>query len=433
MSAIIPYKESHVDLLVCGGGTSGVGAALSAAANGAAVRLIERNGFFGGTLVSGMVGGLCGIYGAKSDPADRPPLIVGGTGKMIMDALALRSGLSKLRVSPLFNTVRYDSCILQIVLDELLTRHGVALSLYTTITDAEAKDGRVIWVETFSKSGKERIFPKLVIDATGDADIVWMTGGEYRKNPSTLQPGSFNFRVGGVGPAEEVPNNQALAQAIARIKEQEPELRFSREDPMFLEAPEFQRETVCGFSRIPVDATDTDDLTRATVAGRAEVLPTLDFIKKYFPAFRGAHVSGLATHLGIRETRVVAGEETLVADDVISGRKRKDGIGRCAWPVELHINGEPKAKLVPVSSGGWYDLPYGMIIPRGYKNLFVVGRAASSDREANASARVFGPCSVMGQAAGAAAAMYLKNGQSDLRDMDIPALRMRLEADGAII
>jgi hypothetical protein len=431
---MVPFRETEADVLVCGGGTAGVSAALSAAFNGMSVRILELNGFFGGTLVSGLVGGFCGIFGAKHSPDDEPPLVVGGTGRQVMDAVSSLGGLSGLCRSPLFNTLRYDSCLLQIALDRLLLRAGVRLSLYTAITDAGAEDGRVVYVDTWSKSGRERIFPRIVIDATGDADLVWMTGGRYRKDAALLQPASFNFRVGGVDPSlGAVPDFPTLSREIARARERDPELCFSREDPMFLQAPIFERETVCGFSRIPADGTDVDSLTAATLAGRAEVLPTLGFIKSHFPAFRYAHLSGLASHLGIRETRVIEGEETLTTDDVISGRRRADGIGRCAWPIERHISGRPKAKLVPVSGGDWYDLPYGMILPQGYQNLFVIGRAAAADREASASSRVFGPCSVMGQAAGTAAALALEGNLASVRDVDLPTLRGCLQDQGAII
>jgi hypothetical protein len=156
------------------------------------VRILELNGFFGGTLVSGLVGGFCGIFGAKHSPDDEPPLVVGGTGRQVMDAVSSLGGLSGLCRSPLFNTLRYDSCLLQIALDRLLLRAGVRLSLYTAITDAGAEDGRVVYVDTWSKSGRERIFPRIVSDATGerprldDGRAVRKTRRSCSRRPSTF-------------------------------------------------------------------------------------------------------------------------------------------------------------------------------------------------------------------------------------------------------
>ncbi|MDR3294395.1 MAG: FAD-dependent oxidoreductase [Clostridiales Family XIII bacterium] len=429
---MVPYKESHVDVLVAGGGTAGVCAAIAASMSGADVRVIDQNGFFGGTLVSGIVGGFCGIMGAKYAMDDNPEMIIGGVGSMIIDAVREKGGLSALSHSPRFNTYRYNSCILQIVLDELICKHAVTSTLHTYITDACVSNGQVTCVETHSKSGKERIFPKFVIDATGDADIVYMTGGNYRKDAANLQPGSFNFRMGGVDPLGRIPNIPEAAREIARILQEEPDLKLSREDPSFLMAPDY-RDVICTFSRIQVDGTDAASLTQAEIAGRREVLPTAEFIRKHFPAFKNAYIAGLASHIGIRETRVIEGEGVLTEEDVISGRIRPDAIGRCAWPVERHVNGKTKSEVISLKNGDYYSIPFDIMIPKNFANLLVVGRAASADKSANASIRVFGPCAAMGHAAGAASHIFVKENLSSVKDINIEKLRGLIASQGALL
>ncbi len=429
---MVPVRESHIDVLVAGGGTAGVCAAISAAMCGAQVRVIEQNGFFGGTLVSGIVGGFCGIFERRL-PHREPDLTVGGVGLAIMDRVEALGGRSALCRSPLFDTYRYDSCILPLVLDELVLQYGVLPTLHTTIIDAGGAAGRVDWVETASKSGRERIFPRFVIDATGDADLVFMTGGAYRKNAAELQPASFNFRMSGVDESRGgVPSMAQLGGVVRAAVEAGEKVTFTRADPMILNGPNWF-DVVCGFSRITVDATDTDDLTRAELEGRRQVLPTADWLRKHIPAFRDARISGLPSHIGVRETRVICGEETLTRSDVLSARKRPDGVGRCAWPIERHIAGKPQAELVPMEEGTYYDLPFGMMVPQGYQNLLVAGRASSADRGANASARVFGPCSILGQAAGTAAALCLEQSLQDVRRLNMEDLRALLAAKGAKI
>lgn len=431
---MVPVKESNTEVLVCGAGSAGVSAAVAASRLGASVRLIDQNGFFGGTLVSGITGGFCGIYEAKKDPEEKTELTLGGVGKEILDRMQQIDGLSDMCVSRMFNTRRYDSCLLQIVYDNLVVGAGVSSLLHSTIIDAEAQDGNIQFVEISNKSGRERIYPQIVIDATGDADILFMTGGKYRKELSQLQPASFNFRVAGVDTSYPIPNLHELEEKIKIIKMQEGGLEFSREDPMFLQASKFERETVCCFNRISLDATDAKALTEAEIQGRSEVLPVLEFIKKHFPAFKNAYLSGLPSHIGVRETRVIDGLETLSRDDVVNGKRRKDGIGRCGWPVEMHINGQTKAKLVPVSGNQrYYDIPFGVMIPVGYKNLLVTGRAASADREANASSRVFGPCSVMGQAAGTAAFLCIRQNYNAIENLNVSLLRNILTDNGVLI
>lgn len=431
---MVPFKESKVDVLICGAGSAGTNAAIAAAECGASVRVIDQNSFFGGTLVSGITGGFCGIYAAKKGPQDIPELTVGGVGRRILEEMEKRGGLSPISVTPMFNTRRYDSCVLQLVYDRLVMASGARPLLHSTIIDAEARDGVVEFVEISNKSGRERIYPSFVVDATGDADIVYMTGGEYRKKADELQPASFNFRVSGVDASCPIPNLPQLEKEIAEIKSKIGNLGFSREDPMFLQAPDYGRETVCCFSRIAVDATDAEALTAAEIAGRAEVMPTLAFIQEHFPAFQNAHLSGLPSHIGVRETRVIVGEDILTKEDVVEGRRRTDGIGRCGWPVERHIAGRPKSELIPVSGEAmYYDIPFGAMIPKGYHNLLVAGRAVSSDRSANASVRVFGPCAEMGQAAGTAAYLFVKNGCRSVRQLDIQQLRETLVQNGALV
>lgn len=427
-------KETKVDVLICGSGSAGTSAAIAAAECGASVRVIDKNSFFGGTLVSGMTGGFCGIYAAKATPDEIPELTLGGIGRRIIDAMDACGGLSQMSVTPMFNTRRYNSCMLQLVYDKMVMASGARPLLHSYIIDAEAKDGYIEYVEIANKSGRERIYPKFVVDATGDADIVHMTGGKYRKNVAELQPASFNFQVAGVNAVDyTIPNLPQLEKEIAAIKAKIGSLGFSREDPMFLQSPDYNKETICCFSRITVDATDTEALTAAEIAGRAEVLPTLDFIKEHFPAFSNAHVSALPSHIGVRETRVIEGEDIITREDVVSARLREDGIGRCGWPVERHIIGKAKSELIPVSGGKYYHIPLGAMIPTGYKNMLVAGRAVSSDRSANASVRVFGPCSEMGQAAGTAAYLFLKNGCKSIYDLDVAALRETLVSNGVLI
>ena len=429
---MVPFRERQVDILVAGGGTAGICAAIAAARGGANVWVTEQNGFFGGTMISGIVGGFCGIFEAKQEGRD-PALTIGGIGHEIIALTKAWGGCSSVCHSPLFDTCRYDSCILPMVLDQLVMDSGVKPLLHSTVIDAEGKNGRIEWVETASKSGRERIYPKFVIDATGDADLVFMTGGPYRKNPSELQPASFNFRMSGVDESRGgVPTMPELAGLIRREAAAGNIPPFTRADPMILNGPDWF-DVVCGFSRITVDATDVEQLTRAELEGRMQVLPTARWLKKHIPAFAHARISGLPSHIGIRETRVIQGEETLTREDVLSARKRADGIGRCAWPIERHIAGQPKSELVPLEQGTYYDLPFGMMIPQGYQNLLVAGRAASADRGANASARVFGPCSIMGQAAGTAAVLCLENALTDVRELDVGQLRARLVEDGAKI
>jgi hypothetical protein len=425
-----PTVRSETDVLVIGAGVAGVSAACAAASKGAAVRLVDQNGFLGGTLVSGMVGGFCGMFSAKKNPGARTVQIVGGMGDVIKNRVNELGGLSSVNKSRYFDTYRYDPVILQIALDGLASEYGVSVTSHTMLIDVVTERDRVISAETASKSGREIITAKYYIDASGDADAVVMAGGAFRKDDD-VQPGSFNFRMSNVDPGKGVPNFAELA-AIMKDESIDVKLRRTRQDPMFLNSPTME-QVICSFSRIPVDGTDAVSLTNADFEGRRQVLPTAEFIKKRFPAFENAYVSGMASQIGIRQTRVIVGEETLTKEDVLEGKKQRTRIGRCAWPVERHIHDDALSEITPINGEEFYDIPFGVTIPRGLVNMLAAGRCVSSDKAANASVRVFGPCSVTGTAAGMAAAMCSDKGLRDIRELDIDALQRELISFGAVL
>jgi len=422
----------EVDILVAGGGPGGVSAALSAGKCGADVLLLDMNGFLGGTLVSGIVGSLCGMFSARRGMDDTTFQVVQGIGEEIHSILDSRGGSSQHNNSAYFDSYAYDPCMLPVVLDELALRYNVKMLLHTMVIGAKVENGRITEVETASKSGRMVIKPKLVIDGTGDADIVHLSGGSYRKDAAQLQPGSFNFRMSNVDPSYPIPTLPEVAAAIREATKDSPKSYLLREDSMFIK-PSSPTEVICGFSRISVDATDVESLTRAEILGRSEVYPAAEFIRNTFPGFRNAKVCNLPTHVGIRETRIIEGVGILTDDDVYYARTREDGIGKCAWPVERHVAGERHTVVMPLHDGDSYDIPFSALLPVGYKNLAVAGRSISSERAANASARVYGPCTVMGQAAGTAAALLAAKGIADYAETNIGELRKKLAENGALV
>jgi hypothetical protein len=223
-----------------------------------------------------------------------------------------------------------------------------------------------------------------------------------------------------------------VAEAIRNATKNNPQTHLLREDSMFIN-PVSDSEVICGFSRLTVDGTDVESLTKAEIDGRSQVLSAAQFIRDTFPAFRNARICNLASSVGIRETRIIDGVGKLTDDDVYYGRSQPDGIGRCAWPVERHVAGERHTEVVPLAEGDAYDIPFSALIPIGYKNLLAAGRCVSSERAANASARVFGPCTVTGQAAGTAAAQLLADKTPSFETLDIAKLRQILKKDGALI
>lgn len=198
-----------------------------------------------------------------------------------------------------------------------------------------------------------------------------------------------------------------------------------------------QRGEVClNTTRVGgIDGTRTQALSATLATLSDQVLQCASFMQRHVPGFEQAAYSGIATRVGVRETRRIVGRQSLSQDDVLGARKREDGIAKGSHHVDIHQSGTGQIRI-PVQDGGSYDIPWGCLLPQGVPNVVAAGRILSADRGAHGSARVMGPCLAMGQAAGTAAAMLLDSGprgDADFATIPVQALRERLRADGAIL
>ena len=157
-----------------------------------------------------------------------------------------------------------------------------------------------------------------------------------------------------------------------------------------------------------------------------------EFIRDNTPGFDDAYIVEIAPQIGIRETRRIRGAYMLSEEDILGCADFPDSIGVNGWPVEAHVSGDVKFLFSEWGSRGFNQIPYRIIVPQHVENLFVTGRCASMTHDGQSSARVSGPCFVMGQAAGTAADIALADAVTPRR-VDTRKLKQRLEADGAFL
>jgi hypothetical protein len=172
-------------------------------------------------------------------------------------------------------------------------------------------------------------------------------------------------------------------------------------------------------------------MTFAEIEGRRQVELYAKFLKDHVPGFEKSYLIESAPEVGIRETRRIIGEYRISEEDVLGGADFPDAIGCNAWPVERH-RGDKGIHWVWIRSRGFYQIPYRSLLPRGVENLLVAGRCISADPVAQSSLRVSGPCFAMGQAAGLAAAICVKE-QVTPGQVDVTDLQRLLEEKGAFI
>jgi FAD dependent oxidoreductase len=307
----------------------------------------------------------------------------------------------------------------------------------TGVSMAAADRIGAVFVE--SKSGRHAIRGQVFIDCSGDGDLAAWSGAPFEKGSTEedmLFP-SLMFRINGVdaaaaGEAWKVvagKMDEAEAAGTHKFPRKRPIVRPQR-NPLEWRANMSQLANPDGS---PVDGTDVLQLSYGEVLGRRQAWDAWEFIRDVTPGFESSYIVDIAPQIGIRETRRIVGEYQLTQDDVLDCADFPDAIGVNGWPVEAHVAGDVDIRFPRGDNPrGFNQLPFRMIIPQAVDNLYVAGRCASMTHGGQSAARVSGPCFAMGQAAGTAADLALKNGTA-CRAVDYRQLRGRLLADGAYL
>jgi hypothetical protein len=280
----------------------------------------------------------------------------------------------------------------------------------------------------------------MAVDATGDGDLAAWSGAPFdkgREGDGYLQAVSLNFVLAGVD-TERLPDREAFDTACrealdsgeVELPAYHRTLSFGRHWPGY---PPGIVHYQCDMAA-DIDASDPESLTCGEALCHQRVLKIWRFLKRSFEAYRDSVIIHIATRLGVRESRRVRGEKTLVEADVLEGRKHPDGIARCSWYMDLHDGqdkhpmDEYRARRAP-PEGDFYEIPYGCLVPLQVESLLVSGRCISSTRPANGSLRLQPTCMNTGQAAGTAAALCVAGGTSP-RELSGQDLRRILTEQG---
>jgi hypothetical protein len=180
-----------------------------------------------------------------------------------------------------------------------------------------------------------------------------------------------------------------------------------------------------------LDPLDPAELTRAEVAGRKQAFEYARFLRERVPGYAHADLVGLSTYIGVRESRRVVGDYTLTREDVLRACTFPDGVALSGAPIEDHVTGTGTVwEYLP--PGATVDIPLSSLLPKGCDRLLVAGRCLSATHDAHASLRSMAQCMAMGQAAGTASALAIREGD-DLRALKLEMLREMLTSHGAIL
>ncbi|CAN5498510.1 FAD-dependent oxidoreductase [soil metagenome] len=439
---IEPSRQTPVfgefDVVVLGGGPAGITAAAASARAGKSTLLIESYGFLGGMGTAAGVTNFCGLHANVHGTIKQ---VVHGVADDLLARMSELGGLNAPHV--LFGgkiaAQAYDNAAFKVAADEVVVGSGAQLLFHAlavgVIMDSEDTISAVL-IET--KSGRQAVLGSIFIDCSGDGDLSAHAGVPFEKGvdghnmmyPSTM------FRVNGVDAvrAGDAWNHFGRLMAEAEAKGRS----FPRKSPIIRpqKNPSEWRANVTQLSNpdgTPVDGTNAEQLSRAEVEGRRQIVDFFSFLRESAPGFENAYILEIAPQLGIRETRRIIGQYQLTETDVLQCASFDDTIGVNGWMIEEHVAGDVKFVFQDIPHArGFNHLPYRMLLPLRVNNLLVAGRCGSMTHMGQSAARVSGACFVMGQAAGTAAAQAISAGVLP-RDVDVMALQRQLEADGAYL
>jgi hypothetical protein len=422
------------EVVVLGGGPAGIAAAAAAGRAGRSTILVERYGFLGG---AGTAAGLANFCGLHANVQGEHRQVVHGICDEILDRLQRLGGLA--RPHAIFGgkiqAQAYDISAYKLAADELLLSAEVKL-LFHAFAVGVVKNPSLEGILVETKSGRAAILGQVFIDCSGDGDLAAWAGAPYEVGDgkgNMLYPSTM-YRIGGVD-AQKAGN---AWEAIPRLMEEAEARgrRFPRKKPIVRPQPN-PTEWRANLTQIrnpdgsAVSGIDAEQLAFGEVEGRRQVRDTFEFIRSVTPGFERAYIVDIAPQIGIRETRRVLGAHVLTEGEVLDCASFPDSIGVNGWPVEAHVAGNVEF-VFQRDPKGFNQLPYRMLLPRKTENVLVAGRCASMTHRGQSAARVSGACFAMGQAAGTAAHLALKNSVA-VADVDVGSLQKTLEGDGAFL
>jgi len=440
----LPVRE--FDVVVAGGGTAGVVAAVAAARQGAKTALVELKGYHGGVAVEGGTA-LHSFYNLwKAFPDVEKRQVVKGIPQDLVDRLIARGGTSG--HAEMLKGYDYDSMctaidteIYKLVAFEMLDDEGVCIFVNTLVTGAIMDGSRIKGVTVESRSGREAFFAKSFVDTTGYGDLAAYAGADFS------EPNDYSVAnsIGVAGVSLE--KYREFLDTTGKLTEHSEGVHDRCDSgivrlsgwgsPEFMaEAKEIDMATVTTTThdgyfmfiklnfKMPVSPTDRDAVVEAELELRRRQAKAVDIFRKYVPGCEKAFMTRTSPSLCIRRGRLITCDYDITLDDVIGGRHFDD---------EVMVYGfHDSAPRLQIKDGGTYGIPYAALRVAGIDNLLVAGMMITANQDAHMSTRNTVCCMGQGQGAGAAAALCAAAG-CGTRDLPYPKLKEALVSGGVYL
>ncbi len=445
-------KQYSYDVVVIGGGATGIVAAMSAARNGARTAIVEYNGFVGGNVIPGLP--LLGYHNNEGQ------LIVKGIALEIARKLQAMNAATEFYMDPITSDVLgVDPHWFKYLVTKMLADDGVDFFLHCLLTDTVVEEGEAKGVLIQNKEGTQFLSAKVVIDCSGDGDAAVKAGADYvygRSGDHKAQVSTLVFRVGNINvkplieyfrsnPTQIRPwsmTDEVVQALIDQMEEAEvfvlgglqqyieqavrEGVAYPRANLVGVVVPKFNQMIVVSSRVEGVDPNNNRSYSQGEITGLLQMKEIFDFLKQYAPGFSDIHLIDTAHQLGIRESRHIVGDYLLTAEDLITSKQFEDVICLGGYHLDIHSPDHGGIVSRKVST---YEIPFSCLLPKGLERLIVAGRPISATHEAMSSTRVIPIQMAQAEAAGLAAAMSVQQ-QVPLRSLHIGTLQQRLIEQG---
>ena len=414
---------SEYNLIVIGGGLSGVAAAVCAAREGLNVLLVERMGCLGGAMSN------CSVY-----PFMKHAIKYADGTKRILSAGIFAEMCKRHRELGGVSERGWQPEIFKIMLDRLVEESSVKVMFHTQLIDVVKEDRKISAVRLLGKHGIFEVNADYFIDASGDGDLMAYAGCEYqlgRESDGLCQPMKTNFRISGVD-IEKYKEDKPYLQELFKRFNEEGKISVPREN-MLINGN--LGEGVLHFNStrvVKMNPLDSNDLSLAEMEARRQVLEIYNFLRTNSDAFKNSTLVLIAPEIGVRESRKIKGVHVLTADELKQCVDFEDSIALGNYMIDIHNPDGVGTYRYRFQPEEYYRIPYRSLVPKEIDNMLVAGRCLSADHEAHSAVRIMPICACLGQAAGTAIAQAQHTGKT-VHNVDVSAVQSKLVANGAEI
>lgn len=449
-------EQMKKDIVVIGGGPGGLAAAVTAARAGKSVLLVERNGYLGGQLGSGLP------FLAFWDLKGRQ--VIGGFAQEFVDRLQAAGASYGHEYCPHHqSTTAIHPYYSRILCFEMVKEAGVDLLMHCELSGARTEDGQIRSVVVSGKGQRIEISADIFIDATGDGDLAVLAGAETEKGngQGVMQPPTLMFNLGGIDfdkfcdfieqHPEELPYDVldnieegynaeffrrtkgfiflGMHHMLEKLREKG-ECPVDRETVIFIRQPIPGEVAINTIRLLNFDGSDVRDLSNGEMEAHLQIPKLMEMFRKHVPGFENCYLASVNSSIGVRESRRIKGIKMLSHEDAVAGKRPEDTVALCGYFIDIHNGAGEGTYRVSIEEP--FGIPYLCLVSKDISNLMMAGRDISVDSVTFGATRIMNVCMAAGQAAGEAAAMAVSEEKLP-KEVDVQELRKRLLEQKAIL